>query len=219
MGIYDLSVGASRLGTGDNVRYFDTPQFAFAITKRCQFAVIFPFINDLPDSTDAAAVNNHILRLQQLVTALQSNSSQTQVLILDYYRVIVTELGERVYGNTISPPVIGTMNQALSTACTPTGLLGSRRNVTCLHIEPYLLPLDNALMRSVTQTQFYAEGFYVNDRQGQAWLTEFWGNNPNSPIDVDGVHLNSDGKRRLAEAIHNALQTINPSAFQTVASF
>lgn len=219
MGIYNLSVGASSLGTGSNVRYFDTPQFDFAITKRCQFVVIFPFINDLPNSTDTTAVNNHIQRLEQLIAALQSNSPQTQVLVLDYYRVVVTELGERVYGNTISPPVIGAMNQNLSAACTPTDLLGARRNVTCFHIEPYLLPLDDVLMRSITQTQFYAEGFYADDGQGQAWLTEFWGNNPNSPIDVDGVHLNSNGKRRLAIAVHNALQTINPSAFQTVAAF
>jgi hypothetical protein len=141
------------------------------------------------------------------------------VVVLDYYRVVVTELGQRVYGNTITPAVIGTMNQALSAACASNGLLGSRVNVSCFHIEPYLLPLDDVLMRSVTQAQFAAENFRAYDAQGQGWLNEYWLNNPGAAIAVDGVHLNRIGKQRLAQALHNYLQAINPAAFQTVASF
>ena len=216
IGIHNLSVGASSLGTGGNVRYFDTMQYAVAQSKRCQFAVVFPFINDLPDTPDATTIAAYIQSLWLLSTSLHTN---TQVVILDYYRVLDTELGERVYGTSITPPVIGAMNAAIAAACADNGILGALPNVTCFPIESYLFPLDDALMRSITESQFYAEGFYAADGSGQAWLTQFWASNPNAAINVDGVHLNSTGKRRLAEALHFTLQTINPSAFQTVAPF
>jgi len=219
IGIYNLSVGASSLGAGGDVRYVNTPQYAYLLSKRCQFAVIFPWINDLPETSDAAAMDAHIQQLAQLADSIHQSSPFTRVVVLDYYRVVVTELGQRVYGNTITPPVIGAMNQAMTAACASGGALGSRINVSCLHIEPFLFPLDDVLIQSITQAQFTAENFRAYDAQGQGWLNEYWLNNPGIAIPVDGVHLNRIGKQRLAQALHNYLQALNPAAFQTVASF
>jgi lysophospholipase L1-like esterase len=197
----------------------DSPQYGIATSKHCHFAVIFPWINDLPETDDSAAALAHVNRLVEMVDAIHANSPGTNVVIMDYYRVVVTELGNRVYGNTISPRVVGTMNQTILNACSTTGLLGSRENVYCMHIEPHLLPLDNVLVRSMTASEFSAQRIRPYEAESQAWFDEFWTKNPNSSIAVDGVHLNSEGKRRLSQALHIFLQSIDPSAFVTVLPF
>lgn len=213
IGIYDYSVEAVGL-TGERV-YSVTAEYDFALRSPCRYVVIFPWLNELPAATDpaarVAAQDATIAALSRLVIAFRSASPAAHIVLLSYYSVPVTSLGQTIYAERIQPDNIASMNQRLFTDCAPEGALGMLGNLTCLDIDT---PLRAAFpdpvaggytLDALTQPAFEAAGYTPLDEAGVGMLAAYWGDNPDGAIRGDNVHLNAAGKAALAEALLAAL--------------
>lgn len=208
-GVEDYTVEAVGLQFRNDVAYTITEAYQRLLATPCTDAVIFPWINDLPDPSrvdPATAINAHVANLSQLIQTLLQDTNIERLILLNYYFIPYTDFGQRIYGQSTAPHIIRQMNAALVPLCAD-ALAGPIR---CRDIASEFVPLTEHLMYTVSSQEFYNGGYSAAAPEQTAFFTNFWSRYPTQALRADGAHLNSAGKRRLADSLINQLFFINP---------
>lgn len=205
VGVYDLSAPATAL-TGESP-YAATPQYAMALTRSCRFVVIFPWLIELR-SLNLDPERSYIDHLVELVGAFQAASPQSQIVVMNYYPVVTTTLGDTIYGGSVTQESVTLVNQMLSEACAGGVLAG----VSCMDISGLFLD-GSHVFTSLSQEQYVTAAYSPVNVEDTTMLELFWAEQPEGVILGDGVHLNAQGKAQLAEALVVFLYELDPGAF------
>lgn len=192
IGVYDLTVGAASL-TG-NLPYMDTPAYAFALAQPCRFVVLFPWLNELGTAGEA-----YVRELADFAAAFQQPGRT--IILLNYYRPVISPLGERIYEGNITLERVTQANDALAAACAPEGALAA---VVCIDVTG-LYPGDDHVLSTLDRATYMALGYAPVNPDDAGLLAAYWNTRPEGLITGDGVHLNEAGKQTLAAALLDQL--------------
>lgn len=207
--VRNYSVGAVGLANGSAGSYYNTAAYARLQETPCTTAVLFPWLNDLPnpDVIDVATgVAQHAANVDDFTRELLTNTPVQHLIMLSYYNMPQTALGQRVYGGSIAPQVISSMNRTLLPVCTDLRIAFPQKRVSCVDISQQLGTTNEIIALSISRETFTNNAYRALNPDEAGFFIEFWEQFPDSPIRADGAHLNGRGKIRLATLIMNLIR-------------
>lgn len=205
--IHDLSVPATSLNAEAATYFGGTPQALYLRANPCRYIVFFPWINDLPSATTANPGAQYVANLQGLQATLPAD---VHSIILNFYTFPVTDLGTRIYGTSIQPDVVTAINQRLAQACADEQFAP---NTSCLDLNTPMQPIDSYVVSTLTRDEFYAGDYRPGQEADWSMFDQYWTADPTAIISADSIHLNAEGKYRVATLLYEHITMLDPRFF------
>jgi lysophospholipase L1-like esterase len=201
LGLYDLTMPASGLVSADIYTY--TREYDFLLSTRCRFVVIFPWINDLFATVSDTGVEVYRTAITRMVRAIHNASNRTQIVLMNYYFAALTDAGKATYLSELTPEHVHTLNIYHENLCDLLDYL------TCFDTESLLFPIEDYVSITIDLEEYQSFEYQSIDINVQAIIYQQL--RSGQILYADGIHLNIEGKRRLADHLTEHIEIIDPN--------
>ncbi|MBE7514793.1 MAG: SH3 domain-containing protein [Anaerolineales bacterium] len=196
--VRDRSYPGTGISSPKHLSFYETSIYQDLLRDRCAFTIVLPWVNDLSSGVDpAVSAEEHARRLTEFATRLLQNNPQGKIVFGNYYFGAPAPFSSAMaYGFT--PNAITLFNQSMKAACT-LGELSKMPNVLCIDVAPAFQEVGS---RYVVGQMPRSEVDAMTTRRltpDEQNLLEYYSRTfPGAPLNGDGIHLSSLGKRLLA---------------------